>query len=301
MACIAAAYTLTNLFLLPESPRWLVRRGRTSDAERVWDLLGVKREDREVEPEDAPIQGSAFAIQDPTQPEAKTKKHAGFRDLWKRNVRKQAFPAVFLMGFLQLREIDAYAPMIFQQAGLKSQEASFLASGVSAIVILVTGILATLYADKWGRRTSTLVGGLGLTATMVLISGLYAGQQVVIVTIYIYCVIQATTWAISIKVWAPEIQTQHTRAQATSLASVSFNWVCNFIMAFICPIFLAKSAPSAYLLFGRCTAVGTIVSFFYMVETKGKSLDEIERAFKKRLLAADIMIARPSLPRCQID
>lgn len=99
---------------------------------------------------------------------------------------------------------------------------------MSAIVIVASSIPATLFADKWGRRTSTLVGGIGLTTLMILMGGLYAGNAVlanrgagrwvVIVSIYLYCIVQATTWGISIKVWAPEIQPQHTRAQAISLA-----------------------------------------------------------------------------------
>lgn len=103
---------------------------------------------------------------------------------------------------------------------------------MSAILIVATSIPATLYADKWGRRTSTLVGGLGLTVTMILIGALYAAHAVeakkgaarwvVIVCIYIFCIVQATTWAVSIKVWAPEIQPQHTRAQAISLACGSY-------------------------------------------------------------------------------
>ncbi|KAI1308023.1 general substrate transporter, partial [Xylaria venustula] len=304
-AAIAAGYVLVNLFLLPESPRWLLTRGRQAEADIVWDKLGVKREDREAQAAELNnhvLGNRTEEISEQSQNLTRRvrdgeKKHANFRDLWSPDVRKRTFLSVFLMGFLQLCGIDAvlyYAPLLFQQAGLESQQASFLASGVSAIVIVVSSIPATLFADRWGRRTSTLFGGVGLTATMILIGGLYAGHAVhssqgaarwvVIVTIYIYCVVQATTWSISIKVWAPEIQPQHTRAQATSLA-YGFNWVCNFFVAFISPILLDKSASAAYFLFGGSTALATVISFFYMVETKGKSLDEIERAFRRRTTA----------------
>ncbi|KAJ5163397.1 uncharacterized protein N7500_005227 [Penicillium coprophilum] len=307
VSAMATLYLLSNLFLLPESPRWLIRHRDYRAAEKVWDELEVKQEDRESDgrtttpesPTVSPLQSSSL--------EEERKKAVNFRSLWARDVRKQTSLAVLLMGFLQLCGIDAvlyYAPLLFQQAGLESQEASFLASGVSAILIVVTSIPATLLADKWGRRTSTLVGGVGLTVLLILIGSLYAGNAVlptggagrwvVIVSIYLYCMVQAMTWGIGIKVWAPEIQPQHTRAQATSLA-YGANWVCNFFVAFVCPILLDKSVPSAYFLFGGCTAVATVVSFFYMVETKGKSLAEIEQAFKSR-----IPVARTAIPMVRL-
>jgi Na+/melibiose symporter-like transporter len=131
-----------------------------------------------------------------------------------------------------------------------------------------------------------MVGGLGLTITILLIGALYASDAtsnsaarwVVIVCIYFYSVFVATTWAVSIKVYAPEIQPQHTRAKATALAH-GFNSICNWFVAFICPILLDKSSSAAYFLFGGCCALTTVVCFFFMIETKGMSLDEIERAF----------------------
>ncbi|KAJ5773028.1 hypothetical protein N7457_007924 [Penicillium paradoxum] len=307
ISVMALFYLITNLYFLPESPRWLIRHRDIRTAEKVWDELEVKQEDREVDSGTSTSEDPIATALQSNSPGQEGKKPVNFRSLWTRDVRKQTFLAVFLMGFLQLCGIDAvlyYAPLLFQQAGLESQEASFLASGVSAILIVVTSIPATLLADKWGRRTSTLVGGVGLTVLMILIGSLYAGHAVfstqgagrwvVIVSIYLYCMVQATTWGISIKVWAPEIQPQHTRAQATSLA-YGANWVCNFFVAFVCPILLDKSVPSAYFLFGGCTAVATIVSFFYMVETKGKSLAEIERAFKAR-----IPVARTAIPMARL-
>ncbi|KAI0508531.1 hypothetical protein F5B22DRAFT_620134, partial [Xylaria bambusicola] len=72
-----------------------------------------------------------------------------------------------------------------------------------------------------------------------------------------------------------------TRARATSLAYGS-NWVCNFFVALISPILLDASSSAAYFLFGGSTALATVVCYYYMVETKGKFFDEIERAFRKQ-------------------
>ncbi|KAJ5761141.1 hypothetical protein N7520_008297 [Penicillium odoratum] len=237
---MAILYLFINLFVLPD-----------------------QQEDREVDDPTTILSQSNPAREEMGQ-------EANFQSLWTPDVRKQTFLAVFLLGFLQLCGIDAflyYAPLIFQQAGLESQEASFLASGVSAIAIVATNIPATLLADKWGRRTSTVLV-VGWSSCLSISTALCRPRP---------------------RVWAPKIQPQHTRAQAISLG-YGANWVCNFFVAFVCPILLDKSVPSAYLLFGGCTAAATIVSFFYMVETKGKTLAEIERAFKTRIPVASAAI-----------
>ena len=227
--------------------------------------------------------------------------------------------AIFLLGMQQLSGIDGvlyvssvrfqknpspqipftkspanstkYAPLLFAQAGLASSEASFLASGVSAIVIFAVTIPALLFSDKWGRRASAIYGGLGLSVTMFLIGGLYAGNAVhdsvgagrwvVIVSIFVFLAIFCFTWSIGIKIYVAESQPQRTRASATNLAHGS-NWVTNFLVALTTPILLAKSSFGAYFLFGGCTLLTAMVCFVFMPETKGKSLNEIEEAFRRK-------------------
>jgi predicted MFS family arabinose efflux permease len=125
---------------------------------------------------------------------------------------------------------------------------------------------------------------------MFLIGGLYVanavhksfgvGRWVVIVSIYVFALIFSISWAVGIKVYAAEIQPQRTRASATSLAHGS-NWIANFLVALTTPVLLSRSSFGAYFLFGGCTIVAVIVCALFMPETKGKSLDEIEEAFRQ--------------------
>ena len=110
-----------------------------------------------------------------------------------------------------------------------------------------------------------------------------AGRWVVIVSIYIWAAIFSISWAVGIRIYVAESQPQRTRASATNLAHGS-NWVANFIVALITPIFLSKSSYGAYFLFGGCTLLTALVCFIFMPETKGKSLDEIEEAFRRKAL-----------------
>lgn len=156
-------------------------------------------------------------------------------------------------------------------------------------MIFAVTIPGLIYADKWGRRSSILYGGVVMGVLMFLMGGLYAGNAVhkstgagrwvVIVCIYLFSALYSVTWGISVKVYSAEIQPQRTRASATTLAHSS-NWVCNFLVALTTPVLLEKSSFGAYFLFGGCCVITVLVGIFFMHETKGRTFGEIEEAFK---------------------
>jgi uncharacterized membrane protein len=124
-----------------------------------------------------------------------------------------------------------YAPLLFQSAGLKSSTASFLASGISAVLIFLVTIPAFLLADRWGRTTSTVVGGMLQGGCMLIMGSIYASgngsgpaRWVVIIMIYLFAIVFSATWAVGFRVYVFEIQPPKTRAGAASL-SLSANWV----------------------------------------------------------------------------
>ncbi|TVY89812.1 Hexose transporter [Lachnellula willkommii] len=292
LACLSFVFSAVSFIWLVPSPRWLTLHGRHEEALAMWEHLGVDLADRE-KVEDNP---TSLVTQSQSTDSLVKHKHS-FADVFKRDVWKRTFLAVFLMGMQQLSGIDGvlyYAPLLFQQAGLASSQASFLASGVSAIVIFTATIPGLIFSDRWGRRTSIIFGGLGLTACMFIIGSLYAsssvhshsgaGRWVVIVCIYIFAVIFSISWAVAVKVYAAEIQPQRTRASATSLAHGS-NWCTNFLVALTTPILLSKSSYGAYFLWGGCTLCTVVVCAIWMPETRGKDLGEIEEAFNEKKIS----------------
>ena len=149
-------------------------------------------------------------------------------------------PAQFILGMVQLCGIDGvlyYAPTLFQQAGLPEQTAGFLASGISAVLICAISIPAAIFADSWGRRTSVITGGVGLSGSMLLVGAMYsadavhqtgAGRWVVIIAIFFFALTYASTWAMVGKIYASEIQPGHTRAASNALAQ-GLNFVSTVI------------------------------------------------------------------------
>ncbi len=103
-----------------------------------------------------------------------------------------------------------YAPILFSQAGLTSDNASFLASGVASILMFAISIPGFMLADKWGRRTSAISGGVLLSGCMLLIGSLYAAgavhpygfaRWVVIVAVFAFGLIFCATWMIVCRIW----------------------------------------------------------------------------------------------------
>jgi sugar porter (SP) family MFS transporter len=223
-----------SCFYIPPSPRWLLAKGRDAEAREILEKLGLASSELEEmveEPSTADLEREVGMMQS-----IKATMY-DFTKVFRKGARSRAALACFLMGFQQFSGIDGvlyYAPLLFSQAGLTAGEASFLASGVSAIVMFVVTIPATIYSDHWGRRKSAITGGIALSSTMLIIGSLYAadavhgnegiGRWIVIVAIYVFTIAFSITWAITFKVYASEIQPISTRASASSLAQ-SANWV----------------------------------------------------------------------------
>lgn len=241
---------------LPQSPRWLTLCGRHDESRLLWVRLGVSLDgegaevndevnsDHRKDPEsklDRPPSVPPVVVEQPpelTQFEDSTTllSHSIIR-AFRKDVRSRTALAIYYLGMQQLCGIDSvlyYAPIIFRQAGITSQKASFIASGVTAIVIVAVTIPATLKADSWSRRMQTILGGCLISGCLFLIGILYAcgavhhhsgaARWVVIVTIYVYVISFCITWGINYKSYPSEIQPPATRATATSLAQ-SANWV----------------------------------------------------------------------------
>ncbi|KAI9827979.1 MAG: hypothetical protein M1819_006822 [Sarea resinae] len=276
---------MTCVFL-PNSPRWLMLHGRRDEA--IFNIERLNLSAAEAE-KDILQAGEESFRGNPRQ----TSLIQGYLISFQKRYRSRTFLALFILGMVQLCGIDGilyYAPTLFAQAGLSVSSASFVASGVSGILMLAITIPAFLLVDHWGRRTCVIVGGTSLTACMFIIGSLYAsnsvhghkgaGRWVVIVFIFVFALTYCSTWGIVGKIYASEIQPAQTRAAANSLAQ-GLNFFTNWIVAFATPIFLAHSSYGPYFLFGSLSLITVVVLVMFMPETQGRSLESIQGAFHK--------------------
>jgi len=271
-----------SCYFLPTSPRWLMLCGKREQALKELDRLNFSR-----------VEAEKDFLNSTNEAYASASTLEGFLLIFRRQYRARTILAFFVLGMVQLSGIDGvlyYAPTLFAQAGLPSQSASFLASGVSAILMLAITIPAFLLADSMGRRTSVLSGGCGLSFCMLVIGALYASNSVhatgairwiVVVLIFAFALIFSFTWAVVAKVYASEIQPARTRAAANCVAQ-GLGFFTNWLVGFTTPIFLANSSFGAYFLYGFLILGTVIFLAAYMPETQGRSLEDIQEALHHR-------------------
>ncbi|KAJ7937024.1 general substrate transporter [Mycena leptocephala] len=287
-AVVAIVLAIGTPFL-PHSPHWLLSAGRPADAEVATLKLGLQL--TEIRKEDEASAGPATQI-------AKQTFKQQAKELWAKDVRFRTFFGLFLMGMQQACGIDAvlyYAPVLFQQAGLSTATASFLASGISGIIMVVLTAGVQFFQDKWGRRTQMISGGSVIAGCMLLMGVLYAsdaaqtqaGRRTLIALIYIFIAAFISSWAVVIRVIASEMQPKRTRAPATSLAQC-FGWAINWVIAFSTPLFLTRSSSGPYFLFGGCALLTVVVCAVFQPETKGLSLDALDEGFEETKLQSAV-------------
>lgn len=233
---IAGTVMFTSCFFLPPSPRWLVLRNRREEAIRAISRLGIQEAEAEKD---------ILRLREEDVAKAQTAFFHSLQAIFAKPNRSRTILALFILGMVQLCGIDGvlyYSPQLFAQAGLPEQTAAFLASGLSAILICIISVPAAMFADNWGRRTSVIVGGVLLSGTMLLVGCMYAaqavhrtgpGRWVVIISIFVFALTYAATWAFVGKIYASEIQPGHTRAASNAVAQ-GLNFVC-FMSPFTYP------------------------------------------------------------------
>jgi sugar porter (SP) family MFS transporter len=226
------------IWITPLSPRWLITQGRIEEARAVVRQLGFdEEEEKELFAQVSDAVAESGIAADVTLWQTLYQTWTEFGYAFSKPYRGRTAFGCFMMGMQQWAGIDGvlyYAPILFQQAGLTGEKASFLASGASAVVILAVTIPATLFADRWGRRVASISGGIGMTVIMVIIGTMYAadlvhpdrgvGRWVVVVSIYLFAAVFSITWAISFRTYLVESLPKKTRSSASSLAQSS-NWV----------------------------------------------------------------------------
>ncbi len=266
---IPAATFFALLFFVPESPRWLVKKSRVDEASAVLEKVGAADVAKEI-----------------SEIVSSLKEEAGelATRLFQRKYRFVIMCAVLLAVFNQLSGINVimyYAPMIFEKAGASTNSAMLEAVAVGVTNMIFT-IIAMFFIDKFGRKTLLLIGAVGMFLSLAG-AGLHYydetlfGSTGVVAFIVGFIAFFAFSQGAVIWVFLAEIFPNRVRSKGQALGSFT-HWIMNAIIGLLFPIALAGFGGGDVFMF---FAVMMIPFFFFvwkvMPETKGKSLEELER------------------------
>jgi SP family arabinose:H+ symporter-like MFS transporter len=278
------------LFLVPESPRWLIKAGRETRGLAILERISGQHTARL---ELAEIQGALAG------------EEGSIRELFRPGLRTALMVGVMLAVFGQLSGVNIvvyYGPKILMAAGFHDLAALFGQVGLGFINLIFT-IIALLVIDHWGRRP-LLIGGMAVvTATLAAIGALFlfgvgnsnslaSPDQAVVVSKTVglwigimFCVYMASiALSICAVIWVltPEIFPNRVRGRAASIATFA-NWGTNSISAFLFPWYAAKFGMHVgFLTAAGICLVATVFFWRFVPETKGRSLEEIEKGWHKR-------------------
>ena len=268
-ACaVPSAVFFALVFMLPESPRWLMKAGEPEKAFPTLNKIGGEVYARE---EMAGIQATLDDVSEKVD----------FKALFNPKFRVVLLIGMVVAVFQQwcgINTVFNYAEEIFTAAGYGVSDTLFNIV-ITGTVNLVFTLVAMFTVDRWGCKKLMILGSTGLAVTYLLLGSAFYFQlkgvavlSLVVIAIAIYAMSLAPiTWVILSEIFPNRI-----RGAAMALATFAL-WIACFILTFTFPLLNAGlGAAGTFWVYAGICLLGFIFIAFKLPETKGKSLEEIE-------------------------
>ncbi len=273
-ACaVPASLFFIMVFFIPESPRWLATRLRYERAETILARIGGHDYAR----------NELGEIKSTVQ---KTIQKTNFRMLFKGRIPKILLIGVVIAAFQQwcgINVIFNYAQEIFTAAGYGVSDILFniVVTGVTNVIFTFVGMYAV---DRLGRRALLLFGAAGLACIYAILGTCYY-FQVTGIAVLCLVVLAIACYAMTLApiVWVVISEIFPTRIRGMAMAVATFSlWTACFVLTYTFPL-LNKGLGSygTFWLYGVICVLGFIFIKAMLPETKGKSLEEIEKELTK--------------------
>ena len=272
---LPALLFFTIIFFIPESPKWLIVKGKLDKASTV--LAKIYASDAEVKEE----------IQT-TQTSLRGESKGAWSDLLKPGILIAviAGSAIAILGqFMGVNAVLYYGPKIFSDAGFDNPMFSTVLVGV---VNMVTTILAVFIIDKVGRKQLIYWGVSGMILCLLAIGiyfawgtqiGLGNGFMLTFFPAYVFCC--AISISAIVFVLLSEMYPNSVRGRAMSIAGFAL-WIGTYLIGQLTPILLGGSQAGTFFIFAACCVPYMLIMWKVIPETTGKTLEDIEAYWTSR-------------------
>ncbi|MBF7123577.1 sugar porter family MFS transporter [Pediococcus pentosaceus] len=276
-AAIPSALLFLGGLVLPESPRFLVKKGSTDEAKEI--LGRMNNEDKAV------VESELAQIKEQAKLE-----NGGLKELFSRFVRPALIIAIGLTIFQQVMGCNTvlyYAPTIFTDAGFGVNAALIAHIGIGIFNVIVTAI-AVLIMDKIDRKKMLIWGGFFMGIALLVMSfGLkyshdsFTAAVVAVVAMTVYIAVFSATWGPVMWVMIGEIFPLNIRGLGNSFGSF-VNWTANMIVSLTFPSLL-NSFGKGSLFIGYAVLCFVAMWFVHskVFETRNRTLEDIESELRK--------------------
>ncbi|EFX04559.1 major facilitator superfamily transporter monosaccharide [Grosmannia clavigera kw1407] len=273
---------LTFIPYLPESPRWLVLKGREDEARDVLAALA------DCGVEDHALHAELAEIRDTVREMAS----GSFKDLFSANRDRNLHRTILAYAnqvFQQISGINLityYAPVIYTSLGMGSFLSRLLAA-LNGTEYFLASWPAVFLVERVGRRKLMLFGATGQAITMAVLAGANsisatntAAAIVAVVFLFVFNTFFAIGWLAMTWLYPAEVVPLRIRAPANAL-STSGNWIFNFMVVMVTPVAFSSIGYKTYIIFAVINAFIVPCVYFFYPETAYRSLEEMDAIFHK--------------------
>ncbi|KAF9465945.1 putative quinate permease [Collybia nuda] len=289
---VPAGILCIGVFFLVESPRWLLKRGRTAQA--VENLAWL----RHLPTTHPYITTEVAAVRDAISLEAGASHNRGrwstVKEILLRGNRNRLATGMTLMAFQNLTGINAinyYSPTIFKSLGVNGTSTGLFSTGIYGVVKTVCTLIFCFFViDRVPRRTILMIGAIGGALSMYYIGAYIAiakpaegknlggGGISAIAMIYIFAVFYCFSWNGTPWVIASEIYPVTIRGVCMAITAAT-QWIFQFAISRATPYMVNSFGYGTYLFFGSWMIIMLFWTYFFLRETKGVSLEQMDELF----------------------
>ncbi len=275
---IPVSILLLGVLKLPESPRWLIAQGHLDKAKQV--LARIRHSAHEVEKDVVSIQTTLHATK------------SSWRDFYASQFLKPCMIAVSIAVFNQLTGINSflqYAPLILKNAGIASNLVTMLGSAGIGILNFLFTIVAILMIDTVGRRPLLLTGVLGVIGAEIFLGVVsffystspYSGM-LALIGLLLFIVFYAVGPGVVVWLAISELFPTRVRGKGIALCLFFNSLAATALSVFFLPIVKNFGVGQTYWLFALFSLGYFLTTYFFLPETKSRSLEEIQLGFAKK-------------------